>query len=104
MVTIVQTMINSRHTARIPQMRARPPEQALPYVRLTEEQLDILLRPRFRGQRLQEHHDFLVRRGSAVYLFHEGYYRVDKGQENSIAKGSGTYLKVHLQELLTPFD
>ena len=40
-------------------MRLGPLEQTLPNKRLTEQQLDILLRPVLRRQGLQEHHDFL---------------------------------------------
>ena len=40
-------------------MRLTPRKQTLPYESLAQQQLDILLRPVPRGQRLQEHHDLL---------------------------------------------
>lgn len=52
--------------ARAPVRRGPPPqvcrralEQALPYIRLAEEQLDVLLGPVARREGLQEHHDLL---------------------------------------------
>ena len=40
-------------------MRLTPLEQTLPNERLTQKQLDVLLRPAPRRQSLQEHHDLL---------------------------------------------
>lgn len=43
----------------IPQMRTTPPKKTLPNKRFTKQQLDILLSPLLRRQRLQKHHYFL---------------------------------------------
>lgn len=40
-------------------MRRGPLEETLPDESFTKEQLNVLFRPAFRGETLEEHHDFL---------------------------------------------
>lgn len=46
-------------TARLAHVRFTAGKEAFPNERLTKQQLDILLGPALRWQRLQEHHDLL---------------------------------------------
>ena len=46
-------------TRRAPKMRGRPLKQTLPDIRLAQQQLNILLRPLARRQRLEKHHNLL---------------------------------------------
>ena len=76
------------HTTVIPQMRTRPPKQTLPYKSLTQQQLNILLRPAPSRQRLEEHHDFLSLH-QLLNLF-------------LLNSSNTTHLKIHLNQLISP--